>query len=87
MVVVNCTPQSEVMAEGIPKRLTHPVKNASAHASVEVPERVTAFAHLTLLSTVVKRCEKPPLTTGSSPTRSMWTWKRGLASQLVAPVC
>ncbi len=40
MAEENCTPQSEVMAEGIPKRLTHPVKNASAHVVMStIPKR------------------------------------------------
>jgi hypothetical protein len=55
MADANCTPLSEVTVEGTPNRLTHPVKKAAAHSSVEVPQMGTASAHLVLLSTIVKR--------------------------------
>ncbi len=61
MADANCTPLSEVRVEGTLNRLTHPVKKAAAHSSVEVPQMGTASAHLVLLSTIVKRWEKPPL--------------------------
>ncbi len=70
MADANCTPLSEVRRAGTPNRLTHPEKKAAAHSSVEVPQMGTASAHLVLLSTIVKRWEKPPLVAGSGPTRS-----------------
>ncbi len=63
----NCTPLSDVTVEGNPKRLTHPAKKATAHSSVEVPRMGTASAHLVLLSIIVERWEKPPLTIGRGP--------------------
>jgi hypothetical protein len=74
MADANCTPLSEVTVEGTPNRLTHLVKKVAAHSSVEVPQMGTASAHLVLLSTIVKRWEKPPVAAGSGPTRSTWNW-------------
>jgi hypothetical protein len=53
MADANCAPRLEVTAEGTQKQLTHPVKKASAYATVEVLERGTTAAHLVIMSTIV----------------------------------
>ncbi len=87
MADANCTPLSEVRVQGTPKRLTHPVKKAAAHSSVEVPQMGTASAHLVLLSTIVKRWEKPPLAAGSGPTRSTCTCENRFAGSSIGWTC
>ncbi len=87
MADANCTPLSHLTVEGTPKRLTHLVKKDAAHSSVELPQMGTASALLVLLSTIVKRWEKPPLIIGSGPTRLMCTCENLLTGNSIVCPC
>jgi hypothetical protein len=51
---VNCSPQSEVIVSGTPKREIQEKVKAFAHAAADVSERETASIHLDVQSVMVK---------------------------------
>jgi len=69
----NWTPLYDVRTAGTPNLLTQLLKKAAAQLAVDVLTKVTASAHLVLLSTMVSRWVQPPGEAGKGPTISMWT--------------
>ena len=55
MVPQNCGPLSEVMAAGMPNRVTQAAIRAPAQSSAVVVASGTAYIHLVVLSITVKR--------------------------------
>ena len=66
---VNCDLLSEVMTEGIPNRGIQYLNMAPAHSVAVIDLMGIASGHLEVLSTMVKRYEKP-LDSGNGPTKS-----------------
>jgi hypothetical protein len=66
---VNCGPLSLVMIPGTPKRCIQPCRRAAAQSAAVVEASGIASGQRVVLSTMVKRYEKPE-ERGSGPTRS-----------------
>jgi hypothetical protein len=66
---VNCSPQSEVIILGIPKRDIQEKVNAFAHAAENISTRGSASIHYDVRSMTVKMCEELSLDC-NGPTKS-----------------
>ncbi len=73
MFDVNCSPRSEMIVPGTPKRVIQEKTKARAHASADVSERGIASIHLDVRSMIVKMWLQP-LMYCKGPNRSLWKW-------------